>query len=101
MSRSSTLSSAYLEWRGSRVVSHHTPHHYNLHVFREIKFEVELPATDAIRHLTVLVEEGKSNLDDLQKINVTPDVNPALVVFILTWLDCSTVAAGTGSRPWT
>ena len=51
-------------------------HHNNLHVFRQIKFEVELPATDPIRHFTVLVEEGKSNLNDLQKIHVTPEVNP-------------------------
>ena len=50
--------------------------HNNLHVFRQIKFEVELPATDPIRHFTVLVEEGKSNLNDLQKIHVTPEVNP-------------------------
>ena len=51
---------------------------YNLHVLGQIKFEVELPATDPLRHLSVFVEEGKSNLNDLQQINVTPEVNSAL-----------------------
>ena len=46
----------------------------NLHVLGQIKFEVELPATDPFRHLAVFVEEGKSDLNDLQKIDVTPEV---------------------------
>ena len=75
-------------------------HHPNLHVFRQIKFEVELPATDPLRHLSVFVEEGKSNLNDLQQINVTPEVNYDYD-FILKFILCFTVEAGTGNQPWT
>ena len=61
-----------------------------VHVFRQVELEVELPSRRTrVRKLPFVVEEGETELDDLQKIDVA---SQQLVLVVgrrleLTWED--------------
>jgi len=39
----------------------------------ETKLEIELPGAGILWHIAILVREGDTKLDHLQKINITPE----------------------------
>ncbi len=64
------------------TLPHHTSQHESLPTYRTVKHrteyfalrlrrpEVELPGGDALRHVSPAVQEGESQLDDLEQVHV-------------------------------